>query len=133
MHSFRPLFFGLAASAYSLLTYPQQWLWLLLLLLAFVVLLRLTGWVRWVMTLRARGYKAGHYSRQGRGYGALVAALKSIRTRKKLTDMELQNVAINAMSAAAPGTDPPPVPHESLRPAPTSPHEVGSCRNGASQ
>jgi lambda family phage portal protein len=45
---------------------------------------------------------------QSRGYGALVAALKSIRTRKKLTDMELQNVALNAMYAAALETDLPP-------------------------
>lgn len=45
---------------------------------------------------------------QSRGYGALVAALKSIRTRKKLTDVELQNVALNAMYAAALETDLPP-------------------------
>lgn len=45
---------------------------------------------------------------QSRGYASLVAALKSIRTRKKLTDVELQNVALNAMYAAALETDLPP-------------------------
>ena len=42
---------------------------------------------------------------QTRGYSALVTALKGVRIRRQLTDLELQNVAINAMYAAVLETD----------------------------
>lgn len=45
---------------------------------------------------------------QSRGFAALVTALKTIRTRRKLSDVELQNVSLNAMYAAALETDLPP-------------------------
>jgi lambda family phage portal protein len=38
---------------------------------------------------------------QSRGVGQMVQALKSMRTRHKLTDVELQNVVLNAMYAAS--------------------------------
>lgn len=38
---------------------------------------------------------------QSRGVGQMVQSLKSMRTRRKLTDLELQNVILNAMYAAS--------------------------------
>ena len=38
---------------------------------------------------------------QSRGFGQMVQSLKSMRTRRKLTDIELQNVVLNAMYAAS--------------------------------